>query len=65
MGTGNLGQILAIIGLIMVVIMRWSGRRVRGQKRPAAPAGFDYHFWGGLAGFLLILAGLVLMNYQR
>jgi hypothetical protein len=65
MGTGKLGQILALIGLMLVVIMGWGRRRVWGQKQPSAPAGFSYQFWGGLAGFLLILAGLVLMNYHR
>jgi hypothetical protein len=65
MGTGKLGQILALIGLILVLITGWGRRRGRsGQKQSAAPTGIRYQFWAGLGGFLLILAGLVLMSYK-
>jgi hypothetical protein len=65
MGTGNLGQILAIVGLILVVLTGWGRRRARQQGQAPSPALVKLQTWGSLAAFGLILAGLVLMNYQK
>ncbi len=64
MGIGNLGPILAGLGMIVLLVTAWGRRRSRAQRQPS-PALLKLQNWGSLAAFGLILAGLVLMHYQK
>lgn len=64
MGGGKLGPILAGLGMILFLITAWGRRQARTQRQPSA-ALLKLQSWGSLAAFALILAGLVLMNYQK
>lgn len=64
MQTGSLGQVLAVLGMILFLITAWGRRQARTRKQPSA-ALVKLQSWGSLAAFGLILAGLVLMNYQK
>ncbi len=61
----NLGRILTLLGLILVLVTGWGRRRAREQRQSVSPKLLKLQSWGSLAAFLLILAGLVLMNYQK
>lgn len=65
MKTGNLGQIMALLGLILFLVTGWGRRQIRKQGRSASPRLLALQSWGSLAALLLILAGLVLMYYQK
>jgi hypothetical protein len=60
----NLGQLLTIVGMVLFLITAWGRRQVRTQRQPS-PGLVKLQNWGSLAAFALILAGLVLMNYQK
>jgi hypothetical protein len=63
MEKGGLGQILALVGLV-VFLLTGLGRQ-RSRRRPQAPgpspASQRWQKWGTVAAFGLIVAGLVLM----
>jgi uncharacterized membrane protein len=61
----NLGRILALLGLILVLLTGWVRRQARAQKQSPSPALLKLQSWGGLVALGLILAGLILMNYQN
>ncbi len=65
METVDLGRILALLGLILVLLTGWRRRRARAQKQAPSPALLKLQSWGSLVAFGLILAGLILMNYQN
>lgn len=65
METAKFGQILVLTGLILVIVTGWGRRRPRDRKQALSPTALALRNWAGVAGFLLILAGLVLMSYQR
>ena len=63
MEKGGLGQILALVGLIVFVLAgvgRQRSRR-RPQSQGPAPAWQPWQRWGTLIAIALIIAGLVLM----
>lgn len=64
METTSLGPILAVLGMILFLVTAWGRRQARTQRQPSA-ALLKLQSWGSLAAFGLILAGLVLMNYQK
>ena len=64
METGKLGHILAILGMILFLITVWGRRQARTQMQPSA-ALIRLQSWGSLAAFALILAGLILLSYQK
>jgi len=63
MEKGGLGQVLALVGLIVFVVTGMGRRqsRRRPQSQPPSPAFQRWQQWGTLAAIALILAGLVLM----
>jgi hypothetical protein len=65
MSTNELGQLLAFLGLILVLLIGWGRRRARAQKRSVSPVLLKIQSWGSLAAFGLILAGLILMSYHK
>ena len=65
MDTGNYGQILALVGLILVMFTGWGRRRLRDRKQALSPTTLAIQYWAGTAGFLMILAGLVLMSFSK
>ena len=62
MEKGGLGQVLALVGLI-VFVLSGVGRqsRRRPQAQPPSSAFQRWQQWGTLTAIALILAGLVLM----
>ncbi len=63
MEKGGLGQILALVGLIIFLLTgvgRQRSRR-RPQSQPPSLAWQRWQQWGTLAGIILIAAGLLLM----
>jgi uncharacterized membrane protein len=64
MEKSGLGQILALVGLIVFVLTgvgRQRSRR-RSQSQPPSPTFQLWQRWGTIAAIALILAGLVLMT---
>jgi len=59
MEKGGLGQILALVGLIVFLITGLGRQQAR--RRLPAPALQRWQQWGTFAAIALILAGLVLM----
>lgn len=61
MQTGGLGQILALVGFILLLVAGVGRQRAR--QRPTPPSGAFQLFqtWGSLAAFALIVLGLLLM----
>lgn len=63
MDKGGIGQVLALLGLIVFVLTgvgRQQSRR-RSRSQPPSPAFQRWQQWGTLAAVALILSGLVLM----
>jgi Na+-transporting methylmalonyl-CoA/oxaloacetate decarboxylase gamma subunit len=63
MEKSGLGQVLALLGLIVFVLTgvgRQQSRR-RSQSQPPSPIFKLWQQWGAIAAIALILAGLVLM----
>ena len=63
MEKGGLGQVLALVGLIVFVLTGVGRRqsRRRPQSQPSAPVLQRWQQWGTLIAIALILVGLVLM----
>jgi uncharacterized membrane protein len=63
MEKGGLGQILALVGLIVLLITGLGRQQSRRQPRsqPPSPAFRRWQQWGTFAAIALILAGLVIM----
>ncbi len=67
MEKGGLGQILALVGLIVFVLAgvgRQKSRR-RAQSPPPSSAFQLWQKWGTIGGLALIIAGLVLMAASK
>jgi uncharacterized membrane protein len=67
MGKSGLGQVLALVGLI-VFVLTGVGRqrtRTRSQAPPPSPTFQRWQKWGTFAAIALILAGLVLMAASK
>ena len=58
----GLGQVLALLGLILLLLIGLGRQRARGQKRPPSPMFQRWQQWGGFAALALILIGLLLMT---
>jgi len=57
----GLGQVLALLGLILLLLIGLGRQRARGQKRPS-PGFQRWQQWGSFAALALILIGLLLMT---
>jgi hypothetical protein len=58
----GLGQVLALLGLILLLLIGLGRQRARGQKQPPSSAFQRWQQWGSYAAFALILIGLLLMT---
>jgi uncharacterized membrane protein len=64
MEKSGLGQVLALVGLIVFVLTGVGRQRTRSrspQSSPLSPALQRWQRWGTIAAIALILAGLILM----
>uniref|UniRef100_A0A7C3V6F7 HIG1 domain-containing protein n=1 Tax=Desulfobacca acetoxidans TaxID=60893 RepID=A0A7C3V6F7_9BACT len=62
MEKGGLGQVLALVGLIVFVLTGVGRQQGRGRSPEPTSAAFQrWQQWGTLAAVALILLGLVLM----
>jgi uncharacterized membrane protein len=63
MEKSGLGQVLALVGLIVFVLTGVGRQRTRSrsQSSPPSPTLQRWQQWGTIAAIALILAGLVLM----
>jgi len=55
-----IGQLVALAGLVLLLVVNLSRGRLRRQRQPS-PGLLLLHQWGSLAAFLLIFIGLGLM----
>ncbi|MFW6122825.1 MAG: hypothetical protein ACOC6L_01145 [Thermodesulfobacteriota bacterium] len=65
METGGLGQLLALVGLIFLLLTGMSRQRARRQQQTRSPAYQRWQQWGSIAAFGLILVGLLLMAWAK
>ena len=65
MKTGGLGQLLALVGLIFLLLTGMSRQRARRQQQTTSPASQLWQKWGSIAAFGLILAGLLIMAWAK
>ncbi|MDI6854496.1 MAG: hypothetical protein QME75_12930 [Deltaproteobacteria bacterium] len=65
MENANIGQILAILGLVVVLLTGWGRRRRRDRRQAPSRTELLIQNWAAVAGFLMILAGLVLMSFHK
>jgi ABC-type Fe3+ transport system permease subunit len=61
MEKGGVGQILALVGLIFLLITGMGRQRARSRQQQPAANPQRWQNWASLAGFALIIVGLVLM----
>jgi hypothetical protein len=57
----NPGEILALVGLLLLLVHNMLRRQVIKARKPARGLTLFWLRWGDLAVFLVILAGLTLM----
>jgi hypothetical protein len=57
----GLGQVLALLGLILLLLIGLGRQRARGQKQQPSPIFQRWQQWGSYAALALILIGLLLM----
>ena len=66
LGSMGLGEVVALVGMVVLLLTGMGRRRVRQGRRPA---GGGLGTWlvgrGDVVAFVLILAGLVLMYLQK
>ena len=66
LGSVELGEVVALVGMVLLLLTAMGRRRVRQGRRPA---GGGLGTWlvgrGDVVAFVLILAGLVLMYLQK
>lgn len=65
MGKGGLGQVLALVGLIFLLLTGMGRQRVRRQQLTPSPAFQLWQRWGSIAALALILVGLLLMAWAK
>jgi hypothetical protein len=67
MEKGGLGQILALVGLIVFVVTGVGRQKSRSRPRsqPPTPAFQRWQQWGTFAAMALMVAGLVLMALAK
>lgn len=65
MGKGVLGQVLALLGLILLLLIGMGRQRTRGQQRQPSPGFQRWQQWGSFAALALILVGLLLMTWFK
>ncbi len=61
----KLGQILTLVGFCLFLATTFGRQRARQQQRPPSPAFLKFQKWGSLAAYGCILAGIILMYYQK
>ncbi len=61
MEKGGLGQVLSLVGLIFLLITGMGRQRARSRQQPPTAGSQRWQKWASLAGFALIIVGLVLM----
>jgi hypothetical protein len=61
MEKGGLGQVLSLVGLILLLITGMGRQRSRSRQQSPAAGSQRWQNWASLAGFALIIVGLVLM----
>jgi len=65
METGGLGQLLALVGLIFLLLTGMGRQRARRQQQTPSPTFQLWQKWGSIAAFGLILVGLLLMAWAK
>jgi hypothetical protein len=65
MKTGGVGQLMALVGLIFLLLTGMGRQRARRQQQKPSPAFQAWQRWGSLAAFALIFIGLVLMAWAK
>lgn len=58
------GQLVALAGLVLLLVVNFTRGHLRRQRRPSLALLF-LHQWGSLAAFVLIFIGLGLMWLRK
>jgi len=61
----GLGQILALVGLIVLLLTGAGRQQSRRQRRPPSTRFLQWQRWGTYAALALLLAGLLLMTWAK
>uniref|UniRef100_A0A7V4G845 Uncharacterized protein n=1 Tax=Desulfobacca acetoxidans TaxID=60893 RepID=A0A7V4G845_9BACT len=61
----GLGQILAFVGLVVLLLTGVSRQQARRGPRRLSPGFVLWQRWGRLAGLALVLGGLLLMTINK
>jgi uncharacterized membrane protein len=61
MEQGGLGQVLALMGLVLLILSGVGRQRARQRERQPPPSSQRWQRWGSFAGLALVLVGLLLM----
>ncbi len=65
MEKGGLGQVLALVGLVLLVLTGMGRQRARQREQQPSPSFQRWQRWGSLVGLALILTGLVIMGTAK
>jgi len=65
MEQGGLGQVLSLVGLILLLISGVGRQQARQRQRQPSPGFQRLQYWGSLAAFALIIIGLLLMAWAK
>jgi len=65
MEKGGIGQILALVGLILLLLTGMGRQQARRQRQRPSPGFLLLQRWGAYAAFGLLLAGLLIMALAK
>ena len=59
------GEILALVGLGLLLLTGWGRQRQRKLRHPPRPGFILWQRWGGVAAYVCVALGLLLMYAQK
>ena len=65
MEKSGIGQILALVGLIMLLLSGLGRQQARRREQQAAQKSQQWQRWGNIAGLVLVLVGLFLWGWAK
>ena len=65
MEKSGIGQIMALVGLILLLLSGLGRQQARRQQQPSSPKPQQWQRWGNIAGLVLVLVGLFLWGWAK